>query len=330
MKLFFRYVKTKTFLLFACFICVTIFLISFAMYHLPIMAVVYPTIVCILFGTVFIIVDFLRKKEVYDTLSHLSGLTAEMIDTLPEPHTIIEEEYADLAASLKEQVRDIRSEDREKYSGMIDYYTVWAHQIKTPIAAMKLTLQNDDSALSSRLSSDLFRIEQYVEMVLAYLRLDSDTSDYVFREYDVDEIVRSSVKKFASEFIMRHISLDYEPVSIRAVTDEKWLAFVLEQIISNALKYTASDGVVSVKKTADNVISISDTGIGIAKADLPRIFEKGYTGNNGRADRRASGLGLYLCKRICLNLGITLSASSTVGVGTVISLDLTQSKAGAD
>ena len=141
---------------------------------------------------------------------------------------------------------------------------------------------------------------------------------------DRDEIIRSSVKKFASEFIDRRIRLEYDSVDIQAVTDEKWFAFVVEQLLSNALKYTREG---SIKIYSEGkVLCIKDTGIGIAPEDLPRVFDKGYTGCNGRTDRRASGLGLYLCRRICQNLGIDISISSTVGEGTTVRLDLSQYK----
>lgn len=130
-----------------------------------------------------------------------------------------------------------------RYNDMVDYYTVWAHQIKTPISSMRLTLQSDDSELSRKLSGELFRIEQYVEMVLAFLRLGSDSTDYVFKEYDLDSIIKSCVKKFSSEFIGRKIRLEYKPVGIKIVTDEKWLSFVIEQLLSNALKYTENGSV---------------------------------------------------------------------------------------
>jgi len=206
---------------------------------------------------------------------------------------------------------------------MIDYYTLWAHQIKTPIASMRLTLQNEDSPLARKLMAELFHIEQYVEMVLVFLRLDSKTTDYLFREYSLDEIIRQAVKKFAGEFIGRKLKLEYEPVDVKVVTDEKWLSFVIEQVLSNALKYTPS-GKITISMEKDRVLCIRDTGMGIAPEDLPRIFEKGYTGYLGRQDKRASGIGLYLCKRICRNLGHGILAESVPGQGTAIRIDLSQ------
>ena len=204
---------------------------------------------------------------------------------------------------------------------MVDYYTVWAHQIKTPIASIRLNQQNEDSEFSRQVAEDLQRIEQYVQMALVFLRLDSDTTDYVFQEKDLDEIVKGAVRKFSMQFIRRKIRLQYEPLHISVLTDEKWLSFVVEQVLSNALKYTA-DGTIFISLRGPDTLCIRDTGIGIAAQDLPRIFEKGYTGGNGRADKTATGLGLYLCKRICCNLGHTIGAESEPGAGTAILIGL--------
>ena len=211
----------------------------------------------------------------------------------------------------------------QKNQDMVDYYTLWVHQIKTPIASMRLTLQNQDTALARKLLSDLFRIEQYADMVMAFLRLDTVSGDYVFRELSLDAVIRQAAAKFASEFIQRKIRLEYEPVNETVVTDEKWLSFVLEQILSNGLKYTR-EGSIRIYMTSPKTLCIADTGMGIDAGDLPRIFEKGYTGYNGRKDKKASGIGLYLCRRICTNLGIGISVSSKPGSGTVVMLKLEQ------
>lgn len=188
---------------------------------------------------------------------------------------------------------------------------------------MRLALQGEDTALFRRLLSDLSRTEQYVEMVMAFLRLEDAPGDYVFREVALDEVLRQALRRFSAEFIDRRLRLDYTPTELTVLTDEKWLCFVLEQLLSNALKYTR-EGSITVELAGERVLAIRDTGIGIAPEDLPRIFEKGYTGQNGRADKRASGLGLYLCSRICRNLGVGLTVKSTSGVGTTLLLDFTQ------
>lgn len=323
MKLFGLYLKQRwsvfgTFILF--FIT---FLITFYLYHLPVKAVIYPFLLCAFAGIIIIIADFIRMRKKHIALSKLKSVSASLISELPHSPLIECRDYQDIIQSLKEQQKNLQTEMTEGYNETVEYYTVWAHQIKTPIAAMKLNLQNEDTTLSRRLSSDLFRIEQYVEMALTFLRLSSPSTDYVFKEYDLDAVIKQAVRKFSGEFINRKISLDYKPISISVITDEKWLSFCLEQIISNALKYTR-EGSVKIYLETPKTLCIEDTGIGIAPEDLPRIFEKGYTGYNGRTDKSASGIGLYLCRSILERLGHKITASSVVGQGTVIRINLEQ------
>lgn len=239
------------------------------------------------------------------------------------PESLAEEDYRAQLLHLRQLCTELQSAADNRYRDAIEYYTTWAHQIKTPIASMRLALQGEDTALFRRLLSDLSRTEQYVEMVMAFLRLEDAPGDYVFREVALDEVLRQALRRFSAEFIDRRLRLDYTPTELTVLTDEKWLCFVLEQLLSNALKYTR-EGSITVELAGERVLAIRDTGIGIAPEDLPRIFEKGYTGQNGRADKRASGLGLYLCSRICRNLGVGLTVKSTSGVGTTLLLDFTQ------
>lgn len=328
MSFFKGYLKErwKRLLMLLLFVC--IFAVSFWFYRLPVRAVMYPCALCLLFGAVFVVYDMTKAYRRHKLFEELHRRNTELISALPEPEGIVDSDYQQLISVLKEKIAKITAQTDSRIRDTVDYYTIWAHQIKTPIAAMRLTLQKEDVPEARRLASELSRIEQYVEMVLVFVRLGSDYSDYVFARQDIDEIIRSSVKKFASEFIDRRIRLEYDSVDIQAVTDEKWFAFVVEQLLSNALKYTR-EGSIRIYSEG-KVLCIKDTGIGIAPEDLPRVFDKGYTGCNGRTDRRASGLGLYLCRRICQNLGIDISISSTVGEGTTVRLDLGQYKLGKE
>lgn len=325
MKLFLQYIKgyKRVFIIFAVF-CV-IFIVSFLLYHLPLGAVLYPAILCVSVGIICCLIDFFRAKRKHEALQRIKTITDAMTEQLEAAENIQDSDYQEIIRLISEEHNAYRCATDHRYADMIEYYTVWAHQIKTPIASMQLRLQNEDSALSRKLTSDLHRIEQYVEMVLTFLRLNSDSNDYVFKEYDLDKIVKTAVKKFSSDFIDRKLSLIYKPLNIKVVTDEKWLSFVIEQVLSNALKYTPA-GSISISLVNENTLRIEDTGIGIAPEDMPRIFENGYTGYNGRIDCKASGIGLHLCKRICTNLGHKITASSTVDVGTAIDIDLSQQK----
>lgn len=299
--------------------------VSFLLYHLPLEAVMYPSILCALTAIGYAIYDIRRVYARHIELERRLSMSAELMDSLPLPESIESEDYQKIIQMLREEQRLAVTSAQERQNQLIDYYTTWGHQIKTPIAAMRLHLQNEDSPLSRTLSLDLMRIEQYVEMLLACLRLGSDSTDYVFREYDLDSIIRPVIRRFSGEFISRRLNLDYQPVEMMIVTDEKWLAFVLEQLMSNALKYTREGGI-SIYKEGDATLCIRDTGVGIAAEDLPRIFEKGYTGMNGRANQKASGLGLHLCKRVCTNLGHGISVRSVVNKGTTVAIDLAQKK----
>ena len=307
--------RKREIILFLLF-CV-IFAVSFLLYHLPIKAVAYPVLLCSIVGIGVLAVGMKKAFLKHEELERISKLSANLMRNFPEPDSVSDEDYCHIIELLCEEQRQLTNRMDRKYSDMVDYYTMWAHQIKTPIASMRLHLQKEDSDFSRKMSSELFRIEQYVEMVLMFLRLDSDTTDYVIKEYEIDDIVKQAVKKFSGDFISRKLTLDYEPIQAKVIRDEKWLSFVIEQVLSNALKYT-SKGSISISLEEPKTLCIRDTGIGIAAEDLPRVFEKGYTGYNGRSDKKASGIGLYLCKRICKNLGHGITARSVVDQGTVI------------
>ncbi len=323
MKIFGAYIKQKSKILLIILLFCIIFAIVFYLYKLPVEAVIYPSLLCILFGTILIVLDFAKIKRRHKILEKLGNMPSAMIDELPSVSNINDYGYQRIIRSLQKEISQLESDSNNRFNDMVDYYTVWAHQIKTPIASMRLTLQNEDTPLSRKLLSDLFRIEQYVEMIMAFLRLDSTSSDYVFKEHNIDTIIRQAVKKYANEFIDRKISLVYNPIDYTVVTDDKWLSFVIEQILSNALKYTQK-GSIKIYMNENMMLCIEDTGIGIAPEDLPRIFEKGYTGYNGRSDKKASGLGLYLCKRICKNLDTGITVLSEIDKGTIVRIDLKQ------
>ena len=323
MQFFLSYLRQRRRGLTALLLFCAVFAASFILYHLPPGAVLYPAFVCVLLGTAFAIWDFSRARQKHRMLSEIRGMTAAMIDSLPEAQGADDEDYHALIRMLQKEIDDNNAAVSAWYQDLTESYTLWVHQIKTPVTSMRLSLEQEDTALSRKLSSDLFQIEQYVDRVLVLLRLNTDTRDYVFRECSLDEIAQQCIAKFAAEFIARKIRLDYTPCGETVVTDDKWLSFVVEQILSNALKYTR-EGEIRIYLQKPKTLCIADTGIGIDPSDLPRVFEKGYTGCNGRADKRASGIGLYLCRRICAGLGIDLRITSEPNRGTTVLLDLAQ------
>lgn len=326
MRYFFTYLKDKSKKLIPFFIFFSIFFISFLLYNIDLRAVIYPFFVCIFLYIVYIaLFDFRRSKKRHDTLMFISENINALPDALIKPQNCCEDDLVNVINSLLEEIKTIKTEYDESLNDTIEYYTVWAHQIKTPISAMRLTLQNEDSELSRKLMLDLLHIDQYADMVMTYLRTTDSANDYVIKEFDLENVTREAAKKFSGEFIARKLRLIYDvPHGIRVLSDEKWLMFVIEQILSNALKYT-KEGYIKISVEEPLTLVISDTGIGISKSDLPRIFEKGYTGYNGRTDKKASGIGLYLCARIMKNLGHRVKAESNEH-GTLIKLYLYREK----
>lgn len=310
------------------FLCISLFiiyLITFLLFQIPVRAIAYASVLCLVVVIGFVAWDFSRFLKKHKKLESICTQTFIQEDMFPEEALGIEKDYQRIIQLLLEEKRKKEQEQSQQYGEMLDYYTVWVHQIKTPIASMRLLLQEQDNDSYRDLKMELQEIEQYVEMVLCYLRLDSDSTDYVIKKYDLDQMIRKEVKKLAPQFIGKKLRLEYEELNKKVLTDEKWLAFVMGQVLSNAVKYTR-EGSISISMEEPEILCIRDTGIGIAAEDLPRIFEKGYTGFNGRMDKKASGIGLYLCKRICGNLGHKIWAESVVDKGTVIKIDLHKEK----
>ncbi|QSX05039.1 sensor histidine kinase [Sedimentibacter sp. zth1] len=236
---------------------------------------------------------------------------------------VIEDDYQKLVKKFNKLLEQTITQKDTVYEEMTDYYTIWAHQIKTPISATNLLLQTEETSLNYDISEQLFRIEQYVEMALQYLRMSNMSNDLLIKTYSLDSIVKKSIKKFAKLFIRKRITLEYSDLNCSVLTDEKWIQFVIEQILSNSLKYT-NKGKISIymDEKLSKTLVIEDTGIGIEKEDLPRVFEKGFTGYNGREDKKSTGIGLFLCKNIVKKLSHTISIESEVSVGTKIRLGL--------
>ena len=288
---------------------------------LPAEPVRYAALLCAVGGVVCALPGYLQYRRRYKAAElALQGLP-EAVDRLRAPSSAVEEAYDAALRRLCAMLAKSETDRQRQRIENADYFTMWIHQIKTPIAAMQLILREQDDARSRELLAELFRIDQYAEMALTYARLESPTTDLVLRRSAVEPIVRSVVRQYAGQFVRRHVALRCEIEPVCALTDEKWLAFILGQLLSNAVKYT-ENGTVTVRVTKELVLSVSDTGIGIAPEDLPRIFEKGFTGYNGRAGRKSTGLGMYLSRCAAEKLGHRISVQSAPGQGTTVSVDL--------
>ena len=306
----------KVYILFVVFIA--IFFIMFYLYNLPLEALIYTGSFCFLAALVASFSDFVNYRESYKKLIFLEKNILNDLEDLPKSLDIRIDYYHKIIEKLYEELEKLTQENRQKNTDMVDYYSMWVHQIKTPIAAMNFLLDNEEVDRKI-LQQELFKIERYVEMVLTYIRLDSISSDYVITKINLDEVVKDSVKKYATIFINKKIKLNYVSHETMVISDKKWLSFAFEQILGNSVKYSSSGGEITIE-TCDNKLVIEDNGMGIKEEDLPRIFEKGFTGFNGRYEKKSSGLGLYLCKKTLDKLGHHIEISSKVGEGTRIEI----------
>lgn len=319
---------------------------------------VYAAVLDAILLLITVLVGFFRYSSKVKALSNALKRLVEEQAQLPEATDDVEMLYHGLLENQSIARSESESSAAIRQSQMRDYYSMWVHQIKTPISAMKLLLEAEREELGQFICDDeqsqchigdmtggnigaalkqqaaltelsdnvasfedeLFRIEEYVSMALQYQRVSSTENDFVLEKVSVDGVIRDTIKKYAKIMIRRHIGIDYSGTGQEVYTDGKWLAFMLEQILSNAIKYTPH-GVVTIETAEEKdrfFITIKDTGIGIKAEDLPRVFEKGYTGYNGHADKKATGIGLYLCRQMADKLGHTIRMESEIGKGTKV------------
>ena len=328
----FSFLKIRKVLIIIFIGIVVIFGILFYLYDIPFDAIIYGCELSFVWCAVCLFIDFYKYYKRHKLLHINREQFFDDAEQLPEYMDIIEYDYQELAKELYQAKQELISKNRIAKKELLDYYGMWVHQIKTPIAALDILLQNTERMLYrldekemmqeaisvSDMKMELFKIEQYVEMALNYLRVEDISSDLVFKKHELDDMVRQVIRKYAKIFISKKIKIDFKPTKACIVTDEKWFIFVLEQIISNALKYT-KQGQISIYMKEKSLV-IEDTGIGIPAEDLPRIFEKGFTGYNGRENKKSTGIGLYLCKNIMDKLQWNITADSEVGSGTKIYL----------
>ncbi|MGN0536661.1 MAG: sensor histidine kinase [Acutalibacteraceae bacterium] len=295
-----------------------IFFGVFYVYHIENEAFFYALLICSVIGSAVEIIRFIFFIQRHKRLRIAYKNVELLSEQLPEPCGLIEQDYQEIGKKMCRMYHEACRLEEKHQRESIDYYTAWVHQIKTPMAAMRLYLQSEDTEQNALLLSELFQIEQYVEMVLCYFRVDSTSNDFVFQEYALDDIIRQAIRKYAAQFVQKKLKLIYKGTAMRVVTDEKGLLFVIEQLLSNAIKYT-NKGSITIE-AENGILKIIDTGIGMAPEDLPRIFEKGFTGYNGRLDKKSTGLGLYLCKRITDKLSCELSVQSEIKKGTTVQI----------
>lgn len=310
------YIKKNLKIYLLLIVFIFIFVLIFYLYNLPFEALFYSGLLCFVAALIVSIIDFNNYRKSYIDLKYLESNILNSMEDLPRSLDIRVEYYQKIIERLHNEVEKLKIEDNKKMEDLADYYSMWIHQIKTPIAAINFLLDNEEIDVKA-FSQELFKIERYVEMVLTYIRLGSETSDYVITSINLDEVVRENIKRYATLFINKKIKLNYVSHETYVISDKKWLGFAFEQLLSNAIKYTKSGGEISINISESKLI-IEDNGIGIYEEDLPRIFEQSFTGLNGRYEKKSSGLGLYLCKKTLDKLQHKIEITSEINKGTKV------------
>lgn len=285
--------------------------------NIPLSIFYYPNALCIALMLLYSIYDCMKYNRKLKALKYALGLDYIYTDNMPFPTNELEASYNRIVDKINDLNTLLNNEKDDAYHELSDYMTLWVHQIKTPIAGLRLLIQSGDLN-PQLLSMQILRIEQYVDMMMYYVKMGDISHDLKIARYKMEDIVNEVIKKQSLFFIHKKLSLKLDNLDQKVLTDEKWASFVIEQVLSNALKYT-KEGSIHIYMI-DETLYIQDTGIGIKEEDLPRVFEKGFTGTNGRIDKKASGIGLYLVKNICDALGYRISIDAKVNAGTTVSI----------
>ena len=324
-KLFFKEKVITILLLLFGIITIEIFLMA---YNVGMFIKIYIPLIIMGLYMISIIIEYFKRKKFYDNLLN-------MLEELDEKYLITEIiktpnflEGQILKNSL-EQIDKSMLENVNKYKYMTEdykeYIELWIHEIKIPIATSKMVIENNKNAITKSIDEELDKVENYIEQALFYARSNTVEKDYYIRKVVLKEIVNESIKKNKSSLIQEKISIDIHDLEIEVNTDNKWIVFILNQIIQNSIKYRKKENSVIeiyANQGKENVILyIKDNGIGIKQGEITRVFEKGFTGTNGRlSNKKSTGIGLYLCKKLCNKLGIGIELNSVQNEGTEVKL----------
>ena len=275
-----------------------------------------------------IVLEYRKKSNFYNELKNnlekldTKYLISEIINT-PDfiEGKILKKTIQETGKSMLENVNSYK-QLQEDYK---EYIELWIHEIKIPIATSKMVIENNKNAITKSIDEELDKVENYIEQALFYARSNTVEKDYYIRKVVLKEIVNESIKKNKSSLIQEKISIDIHDLDIEVNTDNKWIVFILNQIIQNSIKYRKKENSVIemyANQGKENVILyIKDNGIGIKQGEITRVFEKGFTGTNGRlSNKKSTGIGLYLCKKLCNKLGIGIELNSVQNEGTEVKL----------
>lgn len=324
-KLFFKEKAITILLLLFGIITIEIFLMA---YNVGMFIKIYIPLIIMGLYMISIIIEYFKRKKFYDNL-------LKMLEELDEKYLITEiiktPNFLEgqIFKNSLEQIDKSMLENVNKYKYMTEdykeYIELWIHEIKIPIATSKMVIENNKNAITKSIDEELDKVENYIEQALFYARSNTVEKDYYIRKVVLKEIVNESIKKNKSSLIQEKISIDIHDLDIEVNTDNKWIVFILNQIIQNSIKYRKKENSVIemyANQGKENVILyIKDNGIGIKQGEITRVFEKGFTGTNGRlSNKKSTGIGLYLCKKLCNKLGIGIELNSVQNEGTEVKL----------
>ena len=324
-KLFFKEKAITILLLLFGIITIEIFLMA---YNVGMFIKIYIPLIIMGLYMISIIIEYFKRKKFYDNL-------LKMLEELDEKYLITEiiktPNFLEgqIFKNSLEQIDKSMLENVNKYKYMTEdykeYIELWIHEIKIPISASKMVIENNKNAITKSIDEELDKVENYIEQALFYARSNTVEKDYYIRKVVLKEIVNESIKKNKSSLIQEKISIDIHDLEIEVNTDNKWIVFILNQIIQNSIKYRKKENSVIeiyANQGKENVILyIKDNGIGIKQGEITRVFEKGFTGTNGRlSNKKSTGIGLYLCKKLCNKLGIGIELNSVQNEGTEVKL----------
>lgn len=324
-KLFFKEKVITILLLLFGIITIEIFLMA---YNVGMFIKIYIPLIIMGLYMISIIIEYFKRKKFYDNL-------LKMLEELDEKYLITEiiktPNFLEgqIFKNSLEQIDKSMLENVNKYKYMTEdykeYIELWIHEIKIPISASKMVIENNKNAITKSIDEELDKVENYIEQALFYARSNTVEKDYYIRKVVLKEIVNESIKKNKSSLIQEKISIDIHDLEIEVNTDNKWIVFILNQIIQNSIKYRKKENSVIeiyANQGKENVILyIKDNGIGIKQGEITRVFEKGFTGTNGRlSNKKSTGIGLYLCKKLCNKLGIGIELNSVQNEGTEVKL----------
>lgn len=300
-----------------------IFASIFVLGNLPLTLYLYSMELALFFFLIYLSVQYFLYGKRYRAILQVGAAQLTRTEDIAAGTDPADKVYLEKIRQLQQDIRNLTNEHAERQVNQLDYFTLWLHQIKTPLSAISLLNQSSNSAESKNISQEILRLEDYTHMALNYVKLEETGSEMELSDVDLDTVIKKAVKKYSILFIYKGIKLDYQPLGIKVLSDGQWLQTLLEQLLSNSLKYTAS-GTISIYMDSEKeqTLIIEDTGAGIRPEDLPKIFNKGYSGLNGRLHEKSTGLGLFLSRKICKRLGHDLTIESELGKGTKVAINL--------